>query len=134
MLSSPIQWREELATGVADIDDQHRTLLNIMAGAEEKIALGFDTSQFESITRDLLAYAIYHFDTEESLIAESGYNEAEPDDAKFHIQEHRRFMAEIIELRNDGGSGEAVLAFLKHWLVNHILSTDKRLGLFLTRK
>ena len=65
-----------------------------------------------------------------------GYGTTAPEAAALHVAQHRRFSEEVVALRaaarlGERGSKAALLSFLEAWLVNHILTTDKSLGLFL---
>ena len=94
----------------------------------------------EPITRDLLSYALYHFETEEDLMQHYGYDEALHEDAKLHLEQHRLFSAKVVAVRENLKLGVLIapsdlIGFLNDWLVNHILNTDQRLGHFiLTRR
>lgn len=132
-------WREDFATGVAEIDEQHMILVHTLNEAATK--LKHDTSQetLEQITQDLLSYALYHFETEEELMQQYGYADAADDAADLHLSQHRAFSAKVVSVRDGLKSGMRIAAsdlldFLNNWLVNHILNTDKKLGSFITAK
>ncbi len=132
-------WREDFATGVAEIDEQHMILVHTLNEAATK--LKHDTSQetLEQITQDLLSYALYHFETEEELMQRYGYAEAGDDAAEQHLSQHRAFSAKVVSVRDGLKSGMKIAAsdlldFLNNWLVNHILNTDKKLGAFIVAK
>ncbi|MDD5387942.1 MAG: bacteriohemerythrin [Gallionellaceae bacterium] len=132
----PILWSDNYLTGVDRIDEQHKVLVNTLNEANARLAINVTRELLEQITRDLLSYAIYHFDTEESLMREYDYPGLRGADAEQHRQEHRAFSQQVVALRNglrDGNlvSREELLSFLNNWLINHILNTDKRLGEFL---
>jgi hemerythrin len=134
--SNPIQWSDAMLNGVDEIDQQHRLLVDTLIEATTRLTGGASGPLFDRITRDLLAYAIYHFNTEEQLMQQYGYADAAPEDAKMHLAEHRRFSQRVVALRNEAKQGsedsrDALLVFLKDWLINHILTIDKRLGQFL---
>ena len=131
----PIQWSDALLTGVAEIDRQHRVLVDTLNEAQVKLTSEVGDPVFEQITRDLLAYAIYHFNTEEQLMQKYNYATASAKEAKAHLAAHRGFSEQVVALRDKAregkpGSREALLAFLKNWLTNHIMTTDKILGQF----
>lgn len=131
-----IQWNDAMQTGVTEMDAQHRILVDTLAEATEKLSGEADARLFDRITRDLLAYAIYHFSTEEKLMQEHGYADAAPEDAAAHLAQHRQFSQRVVALRDEAANGrhesrDALLAFLRDWLVNHILTTDQRLGRFI---
>ena len=132
----PTDWNDAMLTGVEEIDQQHRVLVNTLNDFAAKLAGHADDRLFDQVTRDLLAYAIYHFETEEELIKRYGYDLAERDEANAHIRQHRSFSAQVIALRGEAGEARSaaqyeLLAFLKDWLMNHIGTSDQRLGKFL---
>ena len=84
----------------------------------------------------MLSYALYHFETEEELMQKYGYIEGKVEDFDTHVRQHRSFSAKVVAVRNDIKAGvlisrENLLSFLNSWLIDHILSTDKRLAAFL---
>jgi hemerythrin len=124
-----------MLTGVAEVDAQHRILVDTLVDARASLAGATSAEPFEALTQDLLAYAIYHFDTEERLMREHGYAAVFPVEAAAHLEQHRRFTAEVVRRRGEArqGSAEAhaaLLEFLEDWLVSHILTVDQRLGAF----
>ena len=134
--SEPIQWSDAMLTGVTEIDRQHRILVDTLSEAQVKLTSEMDDPLFEQITRDLLAYAIYHFNTEEQLMQKYSYDTGAPEEARSHLAAHRGFSEQVVALRGEAHSGEPnsrkeLLVFLKDWLTNHIMTTDKRLGQFI---
>jgi hemerythrin-like metal-binding protein len=134
-----LAWDDSFATGVAEIDEQHMILVHTLNDASVRLAGDAGTEQLERITQDLLAYALYHFETEEALMQEYGYEEGAAQDAARHLEQHRTFSARVVAVRDGLKAGNPVapadlLAFLNEWLVNHILNTDKRLGAFIVAK
>jgi hemerythrin len=135
-IRDPIEWNESLLTGVDEIDQQHRILVNTLNEVDAKLGDSPNFRLFEQITRDLLAYAIYHFETEEQLITRYGYDSAAGEEADAHVRQHRAFSEQVIELRAQAHSGkvvtqEALLRFLRDWLIDHICNTDRRLAAFI---
>lgn len=124
-------WNENLETGLPQIDEQHRRLvqlLNLLAG---HVAYRADLPTLTSIFDDLAQYAVYHFTSEEAV-----WHKFLPGDAweTEHTAMHRDFVAEVQRLRAEAVSKateevvEDVLAFLCHWLAFHILDSDKRMA------
>ena len=123
-------------TGIPEIDHHHRLLIDILRRAREHVDSGRDSAEFEEIIADLMAYSIYHFDTEETLMGMYGYAQARPEDAARHIDEHRVFAGTIVAFRNDLKSGaaldlHAVLDFVTSWLNEHIRRVDMLLARFI---
>lgn len=135
----PIVWQEAFATGVDEIDEQHQILVHTLNEANARLADTSSIEMLDSITRDLLSYALYHFETEERLMEESAYPSERSEDADLHLQQHRAFSAKVVAIREEIKAGRRIprdelLTFLNHWLINHILNTDKRLGAYLVAR
>ena len=137
--ASPLVWDDSFATGVSEIDEQHMILVHTLNEASERLSSDSSLETLEQITQDLLSYALYHFETEEELMQEYGYEEGSEEDAQYHLQQHRSFSAKVVAVRDGLKSATPIapadlLAFLNEWLVNHILNTDKKLGAFIINK
>lgn len=124
-------WNENLETGLPDIDDQHRRLvqlINLLAG---HFAYQSDLPTLNGIFDELANYAVYHFASEEAV-----WREALADDLAEaeHRAVHARFVGEIVRMRGEEGIKpaeeivEEVLSFLCQWLAFHILDSDKRMA------
>lgn len=131
----PIIWNEKLMTGVESIDEQHQILVNMLNEANTRLTTSSGRDVIEEIVRDLMSYALYHFDNEEEMMLENDYA---VEDKDAHFNEHRAFSKKVSDLQQDLRQGklisrEELLSFLNGWLINHILNTDQKLGKFLTR-
>lgn len=131
-----IKWGPEYATGVADIDAQHRVLLqclnrlNRLVGGAEAAGRGPLRNAVRDALRDLNEYAAYHFLTEEALLREHLPTEAR---TVRHILAHRSYWSSIadIRMRFEAGSpdaAETLVSYLNRWWINHILETDQDMG------
>jgi len=132
----PMTWSKSYETGIEDIDEQHHILVNTLNEANQKLSQEHSLSVLESITRDLLSYALYHFETEEQMMQDSKYHTNRPEEYERHMQQHRSFSAKVVEIRESIKSGnlisrEKLVGFLQDWLINHINNTDKKLGEYL---
>ena len=70
---APLIWNDSLMTGVPEIDEQHRILVHTFNEAAESLCGETRREVLEAITQDLLSYALYHFETEELLMRDAGY-------------------------------------------------------------
>lgn len=134
-----LEWSDALTTGVAEIDEQHMILVHTLNEASERLAIESTAETLGEITQDLLSYALYHFDTEEELMQQYGYQAGSADDAQLHLEQHRSFSSKVVSVREGLKTGvliapEALIGFLNDWLVNHIQNTDKRLARFILDK
>ena len=126
-----VRWSDALSVGNAQIDDQHRILvdtINQLASAES-LNNHYAVSM---IIDELLSYAAFHFYLEEKLMAESNYPYLQE-----LIEMHKYFVNWVQDFRDDyvtygkRALGEPVLKFLKDWLIQHIFEEDKRYSAFL---
>jgi hemerythrin len=139
LLREPIEWSEALETGVSQIDREHRVLVDILNHAVLKLSANPHDPLFEQLTSDLVDYADYHFKNEEALIKQHGYDLTHADDASQHAEQHRGFAAQVAAMQRDTRLGQepsrdALVAFLRNWLINHIMTIDKRLGQFIVTR
>jgi hemerythrin len=134
-----VQWSDSLSTGIDEIDKQHKFLVSTLNEANRKLAADASRQTLEQILVDLIGYAIYHFEIEESLMKLFEYEAECADDATLHIQDHRSFAQRMAAWRNDMRNGlevdgNEILQFLKQWLTNHILGRDHRMAQWVLAK
>ena len=122
-------WSDDFLVGVAEIDEQHRRLIEMIGSFYEALREKKPASEALAALLDgLVEYTRYHFTTEERLMARSGFPAS-----KDHREQHARFVSTVGNLVERVSSGQLVLSleatsFLREWLVNHILKSDKALG------
>ena len=126
---SLITWNDYFVTGVDIIDEQHRWLIELINRAAPVLVLPYATSHqtADELLDRLTEYAVFHFNTEDQLMAEHAID---PRHSQHHQQSHGEFAARVGEMRQryeDVGdiSGGELLTFLANWLVFHILSDDQ---------
>lgn len=124
-------WNENFATGIALIDEQHQQLVHLINKLASHLSRGSSDIQMHEVFEELVAYADYHFRTEEQI-----WQPRFQDDPWYtaHKRVHDSFLpnAQQIQNRLQGDSFEkmldAVLKFLVNWLVFHILDNDRRMA------
>jgi hemerythrin len=131
----PIEWSEKMTTGITEIDNQHRFLVDTLRKANSRLLSDRESVLLETIAKDLLTYAIMHFETEENLMRRHGYAEAFPEMAKTHIAQHRDFSHQVVAVCDNLREGRhvsrmEVLKYLNEWLRNHVLGIDQQLAAF----
>lgn len=134
-----VKWDESMATGIEAIDKQHRYLVDTLHEANTKLLDENNSAHLKQIAKDLLGYAIMHFETEEALMQRYDYAAANPQQARDHINQHRDFSSQVVAVRDQLREGQEVsrnevLRFLNHWLRDHVLGTDQQLAKFLNLK
>lgn len=117
-------WTPTLEVGIAEIDEQHRWLVDQTNSLHDAMAEGASPQQVGTLLEGLMDYVMNHFIVEENLFARLGYPETEA-----HQAQHNHFSGQIMSLLARHESGESVgtdaLELLKDWLVHHILKVDK---------
>lgn len=134
-----IEWEESMATGIDIIDKQHHYLIEILQQMNEKQLDDDGDLLLSRVVRDLLGYALMHFEAEEALMLRYDYASAYPEEAKAHIAQHREFSRKVVNVRDKLREGQKVSrmeikGFLNYWLREHLLGIDQSLGKFLLEK
>lgn len=135
----PIQWCSGFATGVPEIDLQHRILIDRFNNVSSRLGNDGDLADWQHVGYEVLSYALYHFSTEEKLAEQYGYDREEVADALSHREDHRRFTEYMEKVRDRLNLGEQIpkaefLAFVAEWLLKHIAHSDHDLGAFICAK
>ncbi|MBS1190466.1 MAG: hemerythrin-like metal-binding protein [Rhodocyclaceae bacterium] len=122
------EWSDAISVGVDAIDEQHKTLIGILNRLFIAIVERTSNEVTIEILDALIDYTKTHFELEEKLMRDAGYNAAE---YALHLQQHQAFIAKTSEIARkhlvDGKSiSFEVVHFLKRWLQEHILGTDKK--------
>lgn len=131
-----MEWTEDLAVGVATIDKQHQELFKRINNLVSAIKQHRCKEEIDSTISFLADYARFHFAEEEKRMDRAQY-----DGLGDHQEQHRHYLASIAELKQQaslprapGASYElsvTVNQVVVDWIVDHIMKTDKKLGLFL---
>lgn len=121
-----LAWSETYSVGSAMIDSDHRILINLINQLHDAIETGQSRDVVGSVLSALSEYAEHHFRREEAMMAASGFPDIEA-----HKAEHRRLETHVRDVcgryraGERGALNEQVVEFLKKWLTEHILVTDK---------
>lgn len=123
-----ITWDQKYELGIQTIDRQHKKLVDyINSLAELKESNQPDKKEeIRKILRFLVDYCDSHFKYEESCFRNYKY-ELEQE----HIKLHRSLTQQVLDFKEQYESGktelnDAVMSFLKNWLVGHILGEDQK--------
>jgi len=130
-----VQWSEDLETGIARIDEQHRELLRMV---DELLAACQDGRGKEAVGEMIVyleSYITNHFRDEERVQTENSYP-----DYILHKSEHERFLRDYKELKDEFEKEGPTLPMIVTtnrvvvaWLMNHIRKTDRALAEFLRK-
>jgi hemerythrin len=128
-----IKWSDDLLTGHAIIDEQHR---EIFARAEvfwEKGRFGDSGNQLHQMLQFFEDYTNQHLSQEEAMQQEKGYPDFEAH-RKEHDDYRKQYLALKKQYRASGAHpylGIKAVVFTIDWLTNHIKKTDKALAAYI---
>ena len=129
-----IAWSDDLSVGLQEIDEQHKVLTNLINRLfNEAIMHKADRSVISGILNELVQYTIVHFAVEESLFRIFDYPGIEP-----HQKEHEQLKQKVVDFQKSFEDGNPIdvelMGFLRKWLKDHIMISDKRYTNFFLEK
>jgi hemerythrin len=129
-----LEWSSNLSVNVAEIDTQHRKLIDMINELNTAMMEGKGRTVIGNIINGLIEYAGSHFATEEKYFDQFLY----PDSFN-HKSTHKEFVKNVSKFKENFDKGSLsvtieVMNFLKDWLRNHILRDDKKYTPYFNRK
>lgn len=123
-----IAWSGMLSTGISEQDNQHKKLIDLINQLNDAMKDGKGAEVMGKVLAELVNYTVFHFGYEEKLMAQYKF-----EDTPAHKAEHVKFVQTAGDFKKKFDSGSAVVSveimnFLRDWLTNHIMKTDKKLG------
>jgi len=122
-----VSWGESYATGIEQIDKQHKELVNLTNELYHACLNGTETVEvaFKTALSKLVEYVRFHFTVELELLKRvnyPNYNE--------HKKQHDTLIMNILEASKDYGGSRKFIAHkfvrtLKDWVFGHIAFSDK---------
>jgi len=131
-MAEMLVWKDEYATGIQMIDEQHKRLFEIgnsIYNLLENYLLDDKYDKIVAIVNELKEYTKYHFASEENYMREIKYR-------KYLEQktEHSDFIDKLeeMELKDIDQNQEQyirdLLTFVFNWILEHIIQKDKLIG------
>jgi hemerythrin len=122
------EWSKSMEIGIDEIDDQHQELVVLL----NRLFVSMVQREREKATIEILDalidYTKTHFTLEEQLMRDAKY---EAQEYALHQRAHRDFIEKVdAAARKSLVEGKSVsfemIHFLKHWLREHILVSDRQ--------
>lgn len=127
------KWNTSLEIGVEVIDSQHRSLVDLVNQLQAAALEPQSIEKLRAIFGQLERYSRYHFEEEEKLMREIGF-----EFYTAHVAEHDQMRKELSDLHEVIDNAEValgeVIPFLVQWLTNHICGSDSLIGESIRRK
>ncbi|MGB9730890.1 MULTISPECIES: bacteriohemerythrin [Calditerrivibrio] len=131
-----IEWKDELSVGNTQIDEQHKTLINITNKFHNAMLNGEGNEAILDVLKFLDLYVKIHFRTEEKFMEQTNYPFLEE-----HKQQHKDMIDFVENMKRtfvrNRDDYENVLKLnikLMKWYLDHIGNSDKKLGDYLQDK
>ncbi|HOW58673.1 MAG TPA: bacteriohemerythrin [Candidatus Omnitrophota bacterium] len=129
-----IIWDQTYSVNIAEIDLQHQKIAVLLDVLFEAVEQNRSVSILAEIIQELIAYAEYHFETEENLMRRYQFPEYIE-----HKKEHDDFRKKVLQFQEDLHKKKETLAsdlikLMTHWLSDHVMNLDKKYGPFLNAK
>ncbi len=129
-----ISWTDKLSVSNKTFDNHHKKLISLINDLFDARMAGKGREIIDLIFEELVNYTKYHFSEEEKIMLQHKYPAL-----LSHKKEHADFVKKVIELDKNRQNGSLTIstevgAFLKDWLTNHIMKTDKAYSEFFKSK
>jgi hemerythrin len=120
------EWTDELSVNVQVIDGQHKKLVEMVNSLNEAMLAKRGREMQKTTIDAMVDYAATHFKLEEGYMTKFHYPGYET-----HKSEHDEFTRTAQDLKERAekkgfGLTLEIMGFLKNWLQNHIMGTDKK--------
>jgi hemerythrin len=129
------QWTQDLATGIHDIDEQHRDLFANVAALRDSMRLGNASGALRTMNF-LERYTLDHFAAEERWMERANYP-----GLVAHRRAHQLLVASFLERKEafarKGPSASLVIElsdWLGAWLAEHVGGPDREMARYLREK
>jgi len=122
-----MEWQDSFSVGVAALDEDHKKLIATINELYDSLRRGQSKEVMDKILKKMTSYCEEHFTNEERLFAQTNYPAAAD-----HIKEHENLARQLLEIeaKYEANTGSIVsielMNFLRIWLVDHFLGTDKK--------
>lgn len=129
-----LNWSDEYSVKIAAIDSQHKKIVELINELHTAMLHAKGKEVIGKVLEDLSSYTVFHFAAEEKLMKQYDY----PGYSK-QKSEHEKLSEQVKKLVEDYKSGKTIISqqvmqFLKDWLVNHIVGSDKKYSDYLNER
>ncbi|MDY0190093.1 MAG: bacteriohemerythrin [Desulfuromonas sp.] len=126
-----ILWKECYSVGISTFDDEHHVLVRVINDLYDAVREKKGDTALHNLLNILVEYTEKHFSHEEQYMDKIDY----PDAAE-HKEQHvvlknklNDYLQKVVS--KETGLSPEVMGFLRAWLLDHIVETDKQFGDFL---
>lgn len=129
-----LDWENKYMVNVEVIDQQHERLFEIVNAMYDSIVRGDEQNALADVLDELIAYTVYHFETEEKLFKEYEYPAY-----SIHKDQHDDLTKQVLELQEQFDLKVVsitfeVMDFLSDWLKKHTTESDLQFSDYMRSK
>ena len=135
MTDTLFEWDESFLIGIEELDHEHKVLIDDIKRLHEELTRHDQKLEIEKCLGDIYARMQAHFALEEHVMKEHEYE---------FFDEHKRehddlldsFTEYMLQFLNDADVSTSITVEgpLKHWVLNHIITSDKKMSLMVREK
>ena len=135
MTDALFKWDESFLIGIEELDHEHKVLIDDIKRLHEELTRHNQKSEIEKSLGDIYARMQAHFALEEHVMKEHEYEFFDE-----HKREHDElldsFTEYMLQFLNDADVSTSITVEgpLKHWVLNHIITSDKKMSLMVREK
>lgn len=129
-----LSWTDDLTTGIASLDDEHRGMIDHYNAMIQAIDSQQDVATVRHQFQALMHYTRRHFEHEERVMRNIGYP-----GASAHKSEHERLLQDAEDFVRSMGHAlrrddcPAIARYFEYWLLRHTRQQDAKLRKFVER-
>lgn len=121
-----IEWRDEYALGIEEVDHEHRELIDLINALYELVHADHASGEVEAFLAEVHARIAAHFALEEARMRRHGYAEYAS-----HKADHERLLDDLLDIMDAAAAGtfaaDALGTRLDDWFSVHFRTHDARL-------
>ncbi len=135
MTDTLFQWDESFLIGIEELDHEHKVLIDDINRLHEELASRSQKSEIEKCLGEICTRMQAHFALEEHVMKEHDYPFFDE-----HKREHDELLDNcteyMVQYLNDASASPStpIEDSLKHWVLNHIVTSDKKMSLMVQEK
>lgn len=130
MSDTLFEWDDSLLIGIEELDHEHKVLIEDINRLHDELGRHEEKSEIEKCLGDIYVRMQAHFALEEHVMKEHGYKFFDE-----HKLQHEEFLDRyndyMMQFMNDTGvsSSHPIEDILARWVINHIITSDKKMSL-----
>jgi len=123
-MKTKLQWTEDLAVNIDDLDRHHKNLFNIIKKMVTLKDQDSGEKEMLELIKEIIDYSGYHFSKEHNVMVDYEYP-----GLNTHINEHHQYTQKMLSFLEDFKNKKQnllndILKYLSEWWLSHIAKED----------